>query len=212
MAKEPRVVAELGRPETPGETAARKAASSAAYRSSKTVRNLVVALLVTLGIVAVIILGVPRGEVPTTEIDVAETAQRIESGGDSGLIVPELPDTWRVNSAVVESDDAVRAWTIIYVPESGQGYLRVEQGFEADDAWASRVLRGAETEDTVTIDGITWDRYDVSGAGETGNITQGFATQAGPDTILIYGDTDDGSLVVAAESVADQIRQLQEES
>ena len=43
MAKQPRVVAELGRPETPDETAARKAASSAAYRSSKTVRNLVVA-------------------------------------------------------------------------------------------------------------------------------------------------------------------------
>ena len=47
MAKQPRVVAELGRPETPDETAARKAASSAAYRSSKTVRNLVVALLVS---------------------------------------------------------------------------------------------------------------------------------------------------------------------
>ena len=212
MAKQPRVVAELGRPETPDETAARKAASSAAYRSSKTVRNLVVALLVTLGIVAVIILAVPRGQLPATEIDVAETAATIESGGDDDLIVPELPETWRVNSAVVESDDTVRAWTIVYVPESAQGYVSIEQGFDADAAWASRVLRGAEIEDTVTIDGITWDRYDVGTSGEEGNITQGLAVAAGADTVLIYGDTDEASLTQAAESVADQIRELQEAS
>ncbi|MDZ8202204.1 DUF4245 domain-containing protein [Microbacterium sp. SSW1-59] len=212
MARPPRVVAELGRPETPGETAERKAASSAAYRSSKTVRNLVVALLVTLGIVAVIILAVPRGDLPATDVDVAETAAKVESGDDADLIVPDLPDTWRVNSALVDAEDAVRAWTIVYVPESGRGYLRVEQGFDADDAWASRVLRGAEIEGTETIDGITWDRYDVSGAGETGNITQGLAAQAGPDVVLIYGDSDEASLRQAAASVADQIRELQEES
>ncbi|HYP73058.1 MAG TPA: DUF4245 domain-containing protein, partial [Microbacterium sp.] len=57
----PRVVAELGRPETPQETADRKAASSAAYRSSKTFRNLIAALLITVAVVAVVYLGVPRG-------------------------------------------------------------------------------------------------------------------------------------------------------
>ena len=35
---------------------------------------------------------------------------------------------------------------------------------------------------------------------------------AGADTVLIYGDTDEDSLTQAAESVADQIRELQEAS
>lgn len=77
MSKQPPIVAELGRPETPDETAARKAASSKAYRGSQTVRNLVAALLVTVAVVAVIIFAVPRGEpVKAEEIDVAGIAAR----------------------------------------------------------------------------------------------------------------------------------------
>ena len=52
MARGPRIVAELGRPETPDETAARKAESSRVYRASQNTRNLVAALLVTLAVVA----------------------------------------------------------------------------------------------------------------------------------------------------------------
>ena len=51
MAKSPRIVAELGRPETPDETAARKAESSRVHRESQNTRNLVAALIVTIAIV-----------------------------------------------------------------------------------------------------------------------------------------------------------------
>jgi hypothetical protein len=47
---EGRVVAELGRPETPAETAARKAESSRLHRQRQTVNNLVYSLIATLGI------------------------------------------------------------------------------------------------------------------------------------------------------------------
>src|SRR3546814_6486486 len=70
-----RVVAELGRPETPEETAARKAESSRIYRSSQSFRNLIAALVVTLIVVAVVIFGVHRGDVAEApEIDVAAEA------------------------------------------------------------------------------------------------------------------------------------------
>ena len=55
-----RVVAELGRPETPSETAARKAESSRVYRSSQTFRNLIAALLASVAVVLVIAFAVPR--------------------------------------------------------------------------------------------------------------------------------------------------------
>ena len=57
----PRIVAELGRPETASETAARKAENSRLYRQRKTVNNLTLSLLVSLGMVLLIVLIVPRG-------------------------------------------------------------------------------------------------------------------------------------------------------
>jgi hypothetical protein len=105
MSKPAPIVAELGRPETPEETAARKAASSKAYRSSQTMRSLVAALLVTLAVVLVIVFAVPRGE-PTTAkvIDVAGIAADVESTMDSPVIVPEADEFWPVNIGGVEWD------------------------------------------------------------------------------------------------------------
>ena len=59
--KPPVVVAELGRPETPSETTSRKAEQSRLYKQRKTVNNLVCSLLVSLGLVRVMVLVVPRG-------------------------------------------------------------------------------------------------------------------------------------------------------
>ena len=67
-----RIVAELGRPETPEEAAARQAESSRRYRTSKTFPNLVWALLVCLGVVLLIVLLVPRDDAPVArDLDVA---------------------------------------------------------------------------------------------------------------------------------------------
>ena len=62
--RESRVVAELGRPETAEETAARKAENSRNHRSRQTVNNLVYSLLATLGIVVVIVAANDHGPLP----------------------------------------------------------------------------------------------------------------------------------------------------
>ncbi|HQX36756.1 MAG TPA: DUF4245 domain-containing protein, partial [Microbacteriaceae bacterium] len=74
-ARTPRVVAELGRPETSQETADRKAESSRLYRVRKTPSNLVWALLVSLGVVLVMVMITPRGDgAPREDIDIAAAA------------------------------------------------------------------------------------------------------------------------------------------
>ena len=214
MARGPRVVAELGRPETPGETAARKAESSRVYRSSQNVRNLVAALLVTLAVVAVIVFAVPRGTPPEPEpIDVAAVAERIGEAEGRLAIAPPMSDEWVVNSARLESEGSVQTWTIVYAPddEDERGFLRVAQGFDADESWAARVLSGAAPVGTVTIDGVEWDRYDLDPA-RTANISVALATTAGADTILIYGAAETDALEGAAASVADDIAALREEA
>lgn len=214
MARGPRVVAELGRPETPDETAARKAESSRVYRSSQNVRNLVAALLVTLAVVAVIVFAVPRGTPPEREpIDVAAVAERIGEAEGRLAIAPAMSDEWVVNSARLESDGAVKTWTIVYAPddENERGFLRVAQGFDAHESWPAQVLSGAASEGTVTIDGVEWDRYELDPA-RTANISVALAATAGADTILIYGAADDAVLEEVAASVADDVTALREEA
>ena len=162
----------------------------------------------TLAVVAVIIFGVPRGTPPEAEpIDVAAVAQSVESAEGRPVLVPDVPDEWLVNRASIEGD-ATPAWTIVYVPDETTGFLRIAQGFDADPAWTTRVLNGAAVDDTVTIGGIEWDRYDIADPARAGNISAALSTQAGTDIVLVYGSTDDATLEQAAASVADQIVEL----
>jgi hypothetical protein len=214
MAKDPRVVAELGRPETPDETAARKAEASRVYRSSQNTRNLVAALLATLAVVAVIIFAVPRGTPPEREpIDVAAVADRIGDAEGRLAITPDMSDDWVVNSARLQGDGGVQTWTIVYAPdgEDERGFLRVAQGFDADGAWPARVLSGAAPEDAVTIDGVSWDRYELDPS-RTANVSVALATTAGADTILIYGVAESEALEEVASSLSADIAALRKEN
>lgn len=212
MAEPSRIVAELGRPETPGETAARKAESSRVYRSSQTARNLVAALLITLAVVAVIFFAVPRGQpAPRDAIDVSAVAASVSSSLQRTVIVPAVPDSWTVNGAAVEGD-STSAWTVVYAPDEASGFLRIAQGFDADASWPTRVLDGASIDSTVTIDGVVWDSYRISDPSRSGNISAALSTTAGTDTVLIYGTASEGALTTAATAVADQVRNLREEA
>lgn len=212
MSQSPRIVAELGRPETPDETAARKAESSRIYRSSQTTRNLIAALLATLAVVAIVIFGVPRGEIPeAAPIDVAAIAAGIESTQGRTVIVPDVPDNWRVNQASVEGD-VTSAWTIVYVPGEDRGFLRIAQGFDADATWPTRILSGAAVSDTLTLGGVEWQRYDIPDPARAGNVSGALSASAGTDTFLVYGSTDEATLEQAAESIADQILAIRQET
>lgn len=212
MNKPAPIVAELGRPETPEETAARKAASSKAYRSSQTMRSLIAALLVTVAVVAVIIFAVPRGE-PTNakKIDLVGIAANVESTMDSPVIVPDLGDFWRVNAAGLTSGATV-VWDVTLAPadEDERGYIRLAQAFDADSGWAPQRLNGIAPTDTVRIDGLDWDVYQPGGAGAEQNITYAIGTQAGDDYVLLYGARSAASTADLAESLVPQIRALSE--
>lgn len=210
MAQGPRIVAELGRPETPEETADRKAESSRIYRASQTTRNLIAALLATLIVVTIVIFAVPRGTPPeAAPIDVAAVAARVEAAQGRPVIAPDAPEDWRVNSAKMEGG-STQAWTIVYAPESG--FLRIAQGFDADETWPTRMLNGADVDGTVTIDGIVWDRYAIDDPARAGNVSAALSVHAGPDTILVYGSADEKTLENAAASVSSEIQRLRDEA
>ncbi|MCM3779428.1 DUF4245 family protein [Microbacterium hydrocarbonoxydans] len=212
MSKRSPIVAELGRPETPEETAARKAEFSKAYRSSQTVRGLIAALLATLAIVVVIVLAVPRGE-PATErkIDVTGIAADVESSLGSPVIVPELDDFWRVNAAGLTSG-ATPVWDVTLAPaaENERGFIKLAQAFGVDSSWAPQRLNGVAPTDTTSIGGIEWDVYSLGDAGAEQNVTYAIGTQAGEDYVLLYGSRSAESTADLAETLVPQIRDLSE--
>lgn len=206
-----RVVAHLGRPETPQETADRKAESSRRYRSSKTFRNLIAALLVIIAVVIVVIAAVPRGEpAPRPAPDVPALAADLEVERGRPVLSPSLGEGWRVNQATVEGVGGTEAWTMVYVRSGESGFLRVAQGFDADEAWVGQVLDGTRSTETTEIDGITWNVYRPANPSGTGNIDYALAAPAGPDYVLVYGDAAPETAALAAASVTDQIEQLRE--
>lgn len=207
----PAVVAGINRPETPQETAARKAESSRIYKSSQTARNLIAAMAVTLGVVAIVVFGVPRGApVEQPPLDVAAVAVNAEVSLERDLVVPEIPEDWRFIAAEVVGGN-VKTWNVTMAPIGAEdrGFLRLAQAADTDASWASVPLRGAQATDTVTIDGIDWDAYGITNPEASGNISYALGTQVGTDYLLLYG----GAL--GAERTADfaslltpQIREL----
>jgi hypothetical protein len=203
------VVAELGRPETPDETAARKAESSRIYRSSQTFRNLIAAIIVTVAVVFIVIFGVPRGELPEREsIDPAPiAAQAAESLGRT-VIVPAVPSDWRVNAAEVSSDGGSSSWSIAYVPDD-EGFIRFAQAFDTDEVWARSALAGSAPADTLQIDGVEWDVFEPADPSRTANISYALGTQAGADYVLLYGAATPEQTAELAAIVASDVKELQ---
>ncbi|MER7796697.1 DUF4245 family protein [Microbacterium sp. NPDC096154] len=217
MARTPRVVAELGRPETAEETAARKAANSKAYRESQNFRNLIVAMAATLLIVAVVWLIVPRGG-PVSEggrVDAGAAGELVASSYDRTVIVPDVPEPtgregngWFVNEAKVVPGSPA-SWQVLYVP-GDDSFLRFVQGFDADATWAAQQLGGTAPTGETTIDGVTWQTYDIDPR-RNANVSYALGTQAGTDHVLLYGSATPEKTAEVAEMIVPQVRALAEE-
>lgn len=202
------IVAELGRPETPQETASRKAEASRNHRARQTVNNLVYALIATLAIVAVIVLIVPRST-PTeqTHVDYAKVAAQGQGTEPDRLVTPNLPKQWTSNSAELKtgSADKIDAWYIGLITPAEQ-YIGLTQGFKANDTWLANLLENTAGTGSVTIDGIAWTVYDNRHSSrDVGNVEYALSTQAGDSTFVLLGTAKTAEFDAVARAMASQI-------
>jgi hypothetical protein len=148
---------------------------------------------------------------------VAAIAEQAGSAHDHEVIAPDIPeewrtdnpmtDVWRANIAQVESGTTT-TWTVVYAGDDG--FLRLEQAFDADDAWSAQALGGASPTGSVTAGGLEWEVYERSRAADNAEVayTHALATRAGDDRVLIYGSATPEMAERLAELVAPQIREL----
>ncbi|MGO2660787.1 DUF4245 domain-containing protein [Mycetocola reblochoni] len=210
---EPRVVAELGRPETPEETAERKAEDSRKYRMRKTLSNLVYSLLVTLGLVLVIVMIVPRNDTPRhRDVDYTALAQNAQSDHEQRLAAPSLPEGWRSNYAEIRTStaDGVSSWQIGFLTPSDE-YIGLAQGLDANPSWVAQQLANTAADTTVTIDGVTWTVYDNrDSTDDVGNAEYGMVADGGGSTFVLVGTAPDDEFAELASSLTPTITEASE--
>lgn len=205
--KPPTVVAELGRPETAAETAARKANDSRLYRQRKTVNNLVFSLLVTVGAVILIVLMVPRGVggFEDHSVDVATIAADTSASIDRALVVPGVPEDWKAKQAQLRTDGSITAWYIGYTTGNG-AYAAVIQAFESgggavNERWIAEQLEAQTATGSERIGGINWTVYDHPERSPDGaNMIFGLEGAVDDTALLVFGtDTPEVLRTLAAD-------------
>jgi hypothetical protein len=184
----PRVVAELGRPETPDETAARIAENRRLRRARQTTRNLVASLGVCLGIVLVLVALVPRGApVQQPQVDYRVAASQAEDSAGVPLLAPALPASWRANSAELRRSGGVSSWYVGFVLP-GNSFVAYTEGIRANPTWLSNTLESAPAGGTVQLGGLRWRIYDQRDRGDAaGNVAYALATTVGTTDLVVYG-------------------------
>jgi len=201
------IVAELGRAETPEEIAERKAAASAKRRSNQTAINLVLALLASLGVVALVVLVVVRpSSIDREPIDYAAVAADAQQAVGVPLVVPDLPGSWTANRAELVSGgaDGIDTWQIgLLTP--GEQYIGFVQGIDVDDRWMSEQTRSAEVTDRVTIGDRVWQVYDRRDVQDPGNLAYILTTVSGESAIVLGGTASDEEFTELAEAVGAEL-------
>lgn len=205
--KEPAIVAELGRPETPDETAQRKTENSRKHRANQTALNLVGATIASLGIVAFLIIVVVRPTpAPAESIDYVTVASQAQVNTDEPLLAPALPDNWTVNAARFESREQVPTWYIGFVTPETQ-FIALNQGIDANPTWKAAVLNNSEETGSVDIDGVTWTEYDQRESSSPGNFAYSLATTSGGSTIVLHGTAEQSEFEALATALAVELKE-----
>jgi hypothetical protein len=189
----------------PAQEAAPTAAERrAARRANQTAFNLVLALLASLGIVALLVIVVVRPEQEPLTVDFAEAGAAAQASIDEPLAVPDLSDDWAANRAelVTAPADGVARWEIGFLTPAGE-YIGLVQGIDANSSWLADQVRSARPVGSETVGGLTWDRYDRREVENPGNLEYALVTTVGASTIVLGGTAADAEFSFLAAAVAE---------
>jgi len=201
------IVAELGRAETPQEIADRKAEASARRRSNQTTFNLVLALIASLGVVALIFLVVVRPQsVEREPVDWKSGARDAQSQFDVPLVAPSLPEGWSANRAEPGdvASDGVQTWQIGFLTPSGQ-YIGLVQGIDANTSWVSQQTANSEATDRFELGGAGWNEYDRRDVTDPGNLAYAIVATFDRSTVVLGGTAPDDEFETLATAIAEEL-------
>ena len=205
--KQRKIVAELGRPETPEEEAARRAENSRLYRQRKTINNLVYSLLVTVGLAVVIYFLVPHPNAnPDWAVDYVKIGAETQATTGESLDIPTMPKTWKANQAKLTGGGPAGpiVWRVGFVTPTND-YISYRQGIKADKTWVKVILKDKRQTGTREIGGLVWQEFDNRSVEGAGNLAYALVTVAGGDTYVLNGNAPNDQFDELATAVAKSV-------
>ncbi|MFN9951916.1 MAG: DUF4245 family protein, partial [bacterium] len=92
-------------------------------------------MLATLGVVAIIYLGVPRDDSSLIQrIDYVSVSQEAEASLGLEVIAPPIPSSWWSNAARVKKQLGLDAWYVGFVTGDNE-FLGLNQTFASNPSW-----------------------------------------------------------------------------
>jgi hypothetical protein len=129
--------------------------AAAKRRARQTLINLVLSLVATLGLVLLLVLGVPRDDSNRIEpVDYVAIADAASNQAPGKIAVPTIPVDWYSNSARFGSANGVASWYAGFVNSSGE-FIAYTQGFEINPTWLQFQIGPNKQTGEVKISGKT---------------------------------------------------------
>jgi hypothetical protein len=201
-----RIVAELGRPETPQEMADRKAESARAHRANQTTRNLILALLASLAIVLFIVLIVVRpGNDLVKPVNYHSVAAQAQQTVSVKLADPALPKTWSANDAEWKPGTGNAATWYIGLITAKQQFIGLEQGISTGKNWDASVLGKIAATGHTTIDGVRWTVYNQRHSANPGNFGYSLAGVIDGSKFVLHGSADNAEFTQLVTALVTQL-------
>ena len=184
--------------------------SAAAQRRAKqTVRNLIFSMVATLGLVVLLVLGVPRDDSNRiAAVDYMQIAAEAEASLGFEVLTPQVPDSWWSNAARLESDLGVQSWYIGFVTEDNQ-FIGLSQGFEVNPSWTALTLQGNWLEDETVVAGRTWEIWPtLTPSNPPGTKEYAMLHSFGDSAVVIYGTASEEDFNILAELLSLEIEDI----
>ncbi len=183
--------------------------AAAERRAKQTVRNLIFSMVATLGLVILLVLGVPRDDSNRiAAVDYVQIAAEAEASLGFEVLTPQVPDSWWSNAARLENDLGVQSWYIGFVTEDNQ-FIGLSQGFEVNPSWTALTLQGNWLEDETEIAGRTWEIWPtLTPSNPPGTKEYAMLHSFGDSAVVIYGTASKEDFNILAELLSLEIEDI----
>ena len=183
--------------------------AAAERRAKQTVRNLIFSMVATLGLVVLLVLGVPRDDSNRiAAVDYMQIAAEAEASLGFEVLTPQVPDSWWSNAARLESDLGVQSWYIGFVTEDNQ-FIGLSQGFEVNPSWTALTLQGNWLEDETVVAGRTWEIWPtLTPSNPPGTKEYAMLHSFGDSAVVIYGTASEEDFNILAKLLSLEIEDI----
>jgi len=177
-------------------------------RYPQTALALAGAVIGSLAIIAFLVIVVVRPDQTATRTSVDwHAAATAAQDANPTALDPQLPEGWTANVAQLGEDDGTTTWRIGLLSPA-QGYVELEQGFDASDTWRPAAIAKAKPDSSLVIDGMTWQVVDQRGASDTGNYAYSLVARFPGSVVVLHGSGSDAEFETVAAASAASAAQL----